>query len=238
MTSEALAARGPLWARLRDDEDQALPLWKAALIALGLELLVPLLVFGVDWSFLPRFEEPLPTPVMSVRLEEPPPDTQPEPRPPPPEVKRKEMPPPKKIQKHKPAIPIELPKPLPNEVPSRIELPKPEPEPEPLPPKEEKEPEPVPEEPPPLPSVFRDVKPVRKVKPVYPREAEDQHIQGRVKVRLGVDLEGNVTDVLVLSADPPGVFEESVLTAVRQYKFKKDGTTYQADQEIVFKIDD
>ena len=82
------------------------------------------------------------------------------------------------------------------------------------------------------------MKPVRKVKPVYPREAEDQHIQGRVKVRLSVDLEGNVTDVQVLSADPAGVFEESVLTAVRQYKFKKDGTTYQADQEIVFKIDD
>jgi protein TonB len=238
MTSAPLAARGPLWARLRDDEDQALPMWKAALIALGLELLVPLLVFGLDWSFLPRLEEPLPTPVMSVRLEEPRPETRSEPQPPPPEVKPKEVPPPKKIKKHQWAIPIELPKPLPNEVPSRIELPKPEPEPEPVPPKEEKKPEPVPEEPPPLPSVFRDVKPVRKVKPIYPREAEDQHIQGRVKVRLSVDLEGNVTDVQVLSADPPGVFEESVLAAVRQYKFKKDGTTYQADQEIVFKIDD
>jgi periplasmic protein TonB len=237
MTCEALAARGPLWARLRDDEDQALPLWKAALIALALELLVPVVVFGVDWSFLPRFEEPLPTPVMSVRLEEPPPEVQPEPQPPRPEIRPQETPP-KKIRKRKPAIPIELPRPLPNEVPSRIELPKPEPEPEPVPPKEEQKPEQVPEQPPPLPSVFRDVKPVRKVKPVYPREAEDQHIQGRVKVRLSVDLEGNVTDVQVLSADPAGVFEESVLTAVRQYKFKKDGTTYQADQEIVFKIDD
>jgi len=34
------------------------------------------------------------------------------------------------------------------------------------------------------------------------------------------------------------VFEEAVLTAARQYKFKKDGTTYQADQLVVFKIDD
>lgn len=223
---------------MQDDQEQALPLWKAALIALGLELLVPLLVFGVDWSFIPR-EEPPPTPVMSVRLDEPPPEIQPEPQPPRPELKPKEIPPPpKKIKRRKPAIPIELPKPLPNEVPSRIELPKPEPEPEPVRPKEEKKPEPVPEEPPPLPSVFRDVKPVKKVKPIYPREAEDRHIQGRVKVRLSVDLEGNVTDAQVLSADPPGVFEESVLTAVRQYKFKRDGTTYEADQEIVFKIDD
>jgi protein TonB len=224
---------------LHDDQEQALPLWKAALIALALELLVPLLVFGVDWSFLPRLEEPPPTPVMSVRLDQPPPEAQPEPQPPRPEVKPKEIPPPpKKIKPRKPAIPIEPPKPLPNEVPSRIELPKPEPKPEPVPPKEEKKPEPVPEEPPPLPSVFRDVKPVKKVKPIYPREAEDRHIQGRVKVRLSVDLEGNVTDVEVLSAEPPGVFEEAVLTAVRQYKFKRDGTTYRADQEIVFKIDD
>ena len=47
-----------------------------------------------------------------------------------------------------------------------------------------------------------------------------------------------MTDAQVLSRNPPGVFEESVLTAVRQYQFKRDGTTYQADQEIMFKIDD
>ena len=88
-----------------------------------------------------------------------------------------------------------------------------------------------------MPSVFRDVKPVKKVKPKYPPEAEAQHIEGRVKVRLTVDVEGNVTDAQVLLAEPPGVFDEAVLEAVRQYKFKRDGTTYQADQEIIFKID-
>jgi outer membrane biosynthesis protein TonB len=51
-------------------------------------------------------------------------------------------------------------------------------------------------------------------------------------------LDGTVIDAQVVSAEPPGVFEESVLAAVRQYRFKKDGTTYQADQEVVFKIDD
>jgi protein TonB len=171
---------------------------------------------------------------MSVRLEQPPPET--EPRPAQPEIKREQTPPsPRKIKKRKPAIPIELPKPLPGEAPSRIALPAPEPEPVPL--KQEKPPEPMPE-PPALPSVFRDVKPVKKVRPVYPPEAEAQHVQGRVKVRLSVALDGSVTDAQVLSAEPPGVFEESVLAAVRQYAFKKDGTTYQADQEVVFKIDD
>jgi protein TonB len=227
---------GPLWAQLGDDDGDALPLWKAAVIAAAVELLLPALVFGVDWSFLRRLEEPPPTPVMSVRLEQPP--VEEHPQPPRPEVKPEQTPPPRKIRKRKPAIPIEIPKPLPGEAPSRIALPEPQPEPEPVPPKpQEKPPEPIPE-PPPLPSVFRDVKPVKKVKPVYPPEAEAQHIEGRVKVRLSVALDGSVTDAQVLSAQPPGVFEESVLAAVRQYRFKKDGTTYQADQEIVFKIDD
>jgi protein TonB len=236
MTSTGLAPTGPLWARLDDDDSEALPLWKAALIALAVELLAPVLVFGVDWSFLHRLEEPPPTPVMSVRLEQAPAEVQP--RLPQPEAKPEQLaPPPKKIRKRRPAIPIEPPKPLPGEAPSRIALPLPQPEPEPVPLKQEKKPEPMPE-PPALPSVFRDVKPVKKIRPVYPPEAEAQHVQGRVKVRLTVALDGGVTDVQVLSADPPGVFEESVLTAVRQYKFKKDGTSYQADQEVVFKIDD
>jgi TonB family protein len=236
MTSTGPAATGPLWAQRIDYDSDALPLWKAALIALAVELLAPALVFGVDWSFLHRFEEPPPTPVMSVRLEQPPAEEQP--RPQQPEVTPEQTPPPpKKIRKRKPAIPIELPKPLPGEAPSRIALPTPQPKPEPIPPKQEKLPEPIPE-PPPLPSVFRDVKPVKKVRPIYPPEAEAQHIQGRVKVRLSVALDGSVIEAQVLSAEPPGVFEDSVLAAVRQYKFKQDGTTYQADQEVVFKIDD
>jgi protein TonB len=75
------------------------------------------------------------------------------------------------------------------------------------------------------------------VQPKYPPEAEAQHIEGRVRVRLSVDLDGNVTDVEMLGSEPPGVFDASVLEAVRQFKFKRDGTTYKADQEIVFKID-
>jgi periplasmic protein TonB len=98
------------------------------------------------------------------------------------------------------------------------------------------EPEPEPEVPP-LPSVFRDVKPVKKVRPKYPREAEDQKIEGRVKVRLKVELDGTVSNVEVLLAEPPGVFDDAVLEAVRQYVFKKDGTSYFANQEVIFKID-
>ena len=82
MTSTGLAPMGPLWAQLGDDDGEALPLWKAAVVAAAVELLLPVLVFGVDWSFLHRLEEPPPTPVMSVRLEQPPVEEHPQlPRP-------------------------------------------------------------------------------------------------------------------------------------------------------------
>jgi hypothetical protein len=33
------------------------------------------------------------------------------------------------------------------------------------------------------------------------------------------------------------VFDAAVMEAVVQYLFKRDGTSYQADQEIIFKLD-
>jgi len=233
MTAALPPVRGPLWARIDGDDAHSMPLWKALVVAAVLELLLPVLVFGLDWSFL-GWSEPPPTPVMSVRLE-PPPEPRPEP---PPKPKKRKPPPEKRIEQ----VAVELPLSLPDVPPPKIVLPKPEPKPKPqpeqeAPPPPEPPPEPEPEAPP-LPSVFRDVKPVKKVKPIYPREAEDQHIQGRVKLRLSVALDGSVSEVQVLLAEPPSVFDEAALTAVRQYKFKRDGTTYQADQEIVFRLDE
>ena len=234
MSSGSILGRGPLWAKIGKVDDQALPFWRALIIAFGIEIIVPFLIYGVDWSFLPSFDEPPPVEVMSVRLEEPPPALE-EPPPPPPEKKPEEQkkPEPQPLKEVKNVTPIEPPKPLPNELPSPIEVPKPKPKPKPKPVKKE---EPPPELPP-LPSVFRDVKPVRKVKPKYPREAEDKKIEGRVKVRLTVNLSGTVTDVKILLSEPPGVFDEEVLKAVWKYQFKRDGTTYEADQLIIFKLD-
>jgi protein TonB len=231
MTSVVLFGKKPLWAAGDDVDEQSLPLWRAFIIALGIEMIVPFLMFGIDWSFLPSFSEPPPVQVMSVRLEEPPP-VQLEVPPPPKKKPKEKKPKPQPVKQVKNVTPIEPPKPLPNEVPSTIQLPKPAPKPRPVEKKEEPQPEL-----PPLPSVFRDVKPVRKVKPKYPREAEDKQIEGRVKVRLSVDLDGSVSKVKILISEPPGVFDEEVLKAVKQYQFKRDGTSYTADQEIIFKMD-
>jgi len=209
-------------------------LWRALLIALGMEIILPFLLLGVNWSVLQFWQEPPPEPVMSVRLEQPPLEEIPPPEPP-----KKQKPKPEREIKQ---IPIVVPKPLPNEVQAKIVLPKLEPKqkPEPKPKEEEKPPEPVPEPKPeaqPLPSVFRDVKPVKKIKPKYPPDAEAKHIEGRVRVRLTVEVNGSVSDARILAADPPGVFDAAVMEAVVQYIFKRDGTSYQADQEIIFKLD-
>ena len=231
MTSVKGAGRGALWANVGDVDEQTLPFWRALIIALGIEIIVPFLIYGVDWSFLPSFEEPPPVEVMSVRLEEPPPALEQTPPPPKKQPEKQKKPEPKPRKEIKNITPIEPPRPLPNEVASEIEIPKPKPKPKPKPVKKEEP------ELPPLPSVFRDVKPVRKVKPKYPREAEDQHIEGQVKVRLTVELDGTVSAVKILLSEPPGVFDEEVLKAVKQYQFKRDGTTYEADQLIIFKLD-
>ncbi len=73
--------RGALWAQPEEDDSRGLPFWKALLIAALIELGLPFLVFGVDWSFL-GWTEPPPTPVMNVRLD-PPPEVLPPPPPPP-----------------------------------------------------------------------------------------------------------------------------------------------------------
>ena len=232
--SSAVVTRGPLWSQPGDTQQQTLPLWRALLIALGMEIILPFLFLGVNWSAFQFWQEPPPEPVMSVRLEQPPQE-----EPPPPEPPKKQKP---KAEREIKQVPITIPKPLPDEVQAKIVLPRlePKPKPEPKPKEEEKPPEPLPEPKPEaqaLPSVFRDIKPVKKIKPKYPPEAEARHIEGRVRVRLTVDVNGSVSAAKILAADPPGVFDAAVMEAVVQYIFKRDGTGYEADQEIIFKLE-
>lgn len=233
MTAASQTAKGPLWAEPDELDGEGMSLWQALLIAVLLEVVLPIVAFTVDWSFLHLPEDPV-TPVMNVRLD-PPPEVLP---PPPPKAKPK---PEEKLEQ----IQVDIPA-FPPSVTPKIQIAKPEPKPKPKPKPKKKEPEPQPKpdeqkepepEAPELPSVFQDIKPVRKVRPKYPPEAEAQNIQGQVKVRLSVNVDGDVTDVQILQSEPPGIFDEAVLEAVRQYKFKRDGTSYKADQLIVFKLE-
>lgn len=56
--------------------------------------------------------------------------------------------------------------------------------------------------------------------PVYPLNARRAGIQGRVNVRFIVNEQGRVENVSVREADPPGVFEQSVIRCVSGWRFQ------------------
>ncbi|HUN67768.1 MAG TPA: energy transducer TonB [Burkholderiales bacterium] len=66
-----------------------------------------------------------------------------------------------------------------------------------------------------------DVKPepLAPVDPPYPNDAYLRNIPGRVLVRLTIDAHGVVERAEILRADPPGQFEEAVLSAFRAARF-------------------
>ncbi|QQG65884.1 energy transducer TonB [Desulfobulbus oligotrophicus] len=81
-----------------------------------------------------------------------------------------------------------------------------------------------------------------KASPIYPPAAKRRNIQGWIKVRFLVDERGKVGRIAVLSADPQGVFEESVLRCISNWRFKPGtvkGVAVKAmvEQTITFKLE-
>ena len=73
-----------------------------------------------------------------------------------------------------------------------------------------------------------DAKPkvIRRSKVRYPEHARKHKITGHVLLRFYLDEKGGVSQLQVVRSEPPGVFEEAALAAVRQWRFApamKDG---------------
>jgi protein TonB len=62
--------------------------------------------------------------------------------------------------------------------------------------------------------------PVVKTPPVYPFKAREQGIEGVVQVKILVRADGAVGEVQILAARPEGLFEDSVLKTVPQWRFR------------------
>jgi len=83
--------------------------------------------------------------------------------------------------------------------------------------------------------------PRRRPSPTYPAEARRRGIEGYVVVRMRVGADGRVTDVVVVDADPPGVFDESARRAANSYLFspaRSGGRSVATtlEQRIVFRL--
>jgi protein TonB len=58
----------------------------------------------------------------------------------------------------------------------------------------------------------------KKVKPVYPPQAQQMRLQGVVELMANISKEGNIGDVKVLSGPP--VLAKAAVDAVKQWKYK------------------
>ena len=91
----------------------------------------------------------------------------------------------------------------------------------------------------PKPAVRRGITRLSGDDPSYPREAiKAQVSKGRVVVRLQIDEKGNVTDVIIVSSEPPRVFDRAVKSALQDWKFRPEGEKYTGEVEVNFTLKD
>lgn len=77
---------------------------------------------------------------------------------------------------------------------------------------------------------------------IYPPSAKAAGIEGHVVVTYDVTVEGRVANAVVAEAEPPGVFEQAALAAVRSWRFRpplQRGEPVEAParvSEVVFRL--
>ena len=80
--------------------------------------------------------------------------------------------------------------------------------------------------------------------PVYPSDARAAGIQGDVVVRYDVSAAGTVVNARIESAEPPGVFDQAALAAVRSWRYNpqiREGEAQEVKNilsTVRFRLDD
>jgi len=88
-----------------------------------------------------------------------------------------------------------------------------------------------------------DVVPVMVIRPMYPREAAIEGIEGWVKLEFTITASGSVRDARVIDANPARIFNREAIRAILKWKFKPrvvDGVAVdrRATQVIDFSLHD
>lgn len=91
------------------------------------------------------------------------------------------------------------------------------------------------------PVIATNLVPTLKTKPSYPPRALRSGVEGVVTVEFTIAIDGSVKDPTIVKADPPKIFDRSVLKAIKKWKFNPetvDGKTVEkrARQDIHFKL--
>jgi protein TonB len=70
--------------------------------------------------------------------------------------------------------------------------------------------------------------------PDYPRAALVAGTKGEVVAEISINGAGEVTGVRIISASPRGVFEKSVISTVRRWKFQGNGESTTIRRTFAF----
>ena len=65
----------------------------------------------------------------------------------------------------------------------------------------------------------------KQVAPEYPRGAERRGLEGAVTLEFNIDAQGKVSEVRVVDADRPGVFDDAAVEAVSQWEYEAGEAT-------------
>ena len=86
------------------------------------------------------------------------------------------------------------------------------------------------------PGVRHGVVPLTRVEPDYPPRALANNIEGSVVADLTIEADGTVSDVRIVNAQPPGVFERAAEKALRQWKFSANDGGIVGEVELTFNL--
>ena len=178
------------------------------------------LVNGLARKIVEVIKAPIETKIIE-EIKKPPPDVPP---PPPPKLA---APPPPFIPP--PEINIQAPPPPPTQTITTVTTAPPPPGPPPVI---------APQVAPPQPAIRKEYRASYRVDPVFPRQAQKDGISGRVVAHVYVAPAGNVTDVKIVSAQPPRIFDREVIRALSQWKFNPEPVGFIGEYEIVFNLKD
>jgi protein TonB len=88
-------------------------------------------------------------------------------------------------------------------------------------------------------AIRKEYKASYRVDPTYPRQAIQQNISsGRVVAHGVVGPSGSVTEVRIISSQPPRVFDREVIRALSQWKFNPEPVGFIGEYEIIFNLKD
>jgi len=83
----------------------------------------------------------------------------------------------------------------------------------------------------------KEIVPQGTIQPAYPKKAAERKIEGWVEVEFTIDRRGWVKEVLILNAEPKGIFEQKTVEAVYKWKFEPIDMPVRARQRVEFTLD-